>query len=96
MKFILALLTLALCACNSTEFSNFARTEVESYPMGNGKHNVYVRGNIFADAKILKAAFYKKANELYPEGFVVESIENKTTKHGGDTNPALEAVIKKE
>ena len=62
--------------------------------MGEDRHLIYVRGNIYADAEMLKNAFYKKANEVCPSGFSVEKIENKTTKHGQYTKPVLEGVIK--
>ena len=91
MKYLYILIcAFFLTSCVSSEF---AVRETESYPMGEGRYLIYVRGNIFADAEMLKTAFYKKANEVCPSGFNIEKMENKAVKHGEHTKPVLEGVI---
>ncbi len=67
--------------------------ESESYPMGNKKHMISVRGNVYADKAELKDAWYEKANNVCPSGFDVDKLETKEVTHSGYKKPLLEGEI---
>ena len=68
--------------------------KLTNYPMGDGRFNISARGNSFIDQEGLKKEWYKEANKLCSEGFLVEKIEEKRKILSGYPKPGLEGVIK--
>ncbi len=68
-------------------------TEQTAFPMGNGRHTLFIRGSSFADSGQLSSAFYTKASTVCPTGFDVEKMETKDAVRMGYYKPVLEGVV---
>jgi hypothetical protein len=67
--------------------------EQTTFPMGNNRYTISVRGNSYATQEQVKSAWYRKALGLCKSGFTVEKIETKERVIGSFRKPVLEGIV---